>query len=259
MTTSPPQRILLVDDEKFVRQLYAEVLTSAGYLVDTAEDGAVGWQKLQGENYDLVLTDNHMPKVSGVELINKLHAAKMTLPVILATATPPVDMAELQLAALLEKPFGLEDLLQAVEEALHQESQRLAAAKIKDFAKRLLAFETAMGDPAGADGSAARRACKKLRGPLSQLMGSTGFRSLMARALALANAEVLWLQGLQIMEDGSLDGLDQLEAKLDGRTVAEGEAVLVAQLLLLLVTFIGSALTQQLVRELWPEMADCNF
>ena len=81
----------------------------------------------------------------------------------------------------------------------------------------------------------------------------------MARALALANAEVLWLQELQLKEDGSLDGFDQLEAKLDAHAVAEGEAVLVSQLLVLLVTFIGSALTQQLVRELWPEMADCNF
>lgn len=259
MTTSPPQHILLVDDEKFVRQLYAEVLTGAGYLVDTAEDGAVGWQKLQGKNYDLVLTDNHMPKVSGVELINKLHTAQMTLPVILATATPPADIAELQLAALLEKPFGLDELLQAVEEALHQKSQRLAAAKINKIAKHLLAFETAMGNPTGAAGSAARRACKKLRGPLSQLMGSTGFRSLMARALALANAEVVWLQGLQIKEDGSLDGLDQLEAKLDARTVAEGEAVLVSQMLVLLVTFIGSALTQQLLQDIWPEMDDFNF
>ena len=259
MIASPAQRILMVDDEKFIRQLYADVLTDAGYQVDAAEDGATGWEKLQDANYDLLITDNNMPKVSGVQLIKKIQAANKLLPIIMATATPPENLEELQLAGLLAKPFGMDQLLQAVEAALHQKSQNLTAAKMKKFAKRLLAFEAAVGDPTGADGSAALRVCKKLREPLSQLMGITGFRSLMARALALANTEVLWLQGLQIKEDGSLAGLDQLEAKLDARAIAEGEAVLVSQLLVLLVTFIGSTLTQQLLQDIWPEMDNFNF
>ncbi len=259
MTVSPPQRILLVDDEKIIRQLFSEVLADAGYQVDTAEDGAAGWEKLQAVNYDLLITDNNMPKVSGVQLIRKLHFTNKSLPIVMATATPPENLEELKLAGLLAKPFGMDELLQAVEEALHQKAQNQTAVKMKKFAKRMLVLENAKDDPAEADGSAALRVCKKLRGPLSQLMGITGFRSLMARALALANTEVLWLQGLQVKEDGCLDGLDQLEAKLDPRTVAEGEAVLVSQLLVLLVTFIGAALTQQLLQDIWPEMDNFNF
>ena len=130
MIASPAQRILMVDDEKFIRQLYADVLTDAGYQVDAAEDGAAGWEKLQDANYDLLITDNNMPKVSGVQLIKKLHFANKLLPIIMATATPPENLEELQLAGLLAKPFGMDQLLQVVEEALHQESQNLTAAKM---------------------------------------------------------------------------------------------------------------------------------
>ena len=130
MTTSPAQHILLVDDEKFIRQLYADVLTDAGYRVDTAEDGAAGWEKLQDANFDLLITDNNMPRVSGVQLIKKIQAANKLLPIIMATATPPENLEELKLSGLLAKPFGMDELLQVVEETLHQKWQNLTAAKM---------------------------------------------------------------------------------------------------------------------------------
>lgn len=125
-------------------------------------------------------------------------------------------------------------------------------AKLREFARRLLAYEAASGKPANAKDSAAFRVCEKLRGPLGKLMGVEGFRALLSRALALAGAEVPWLRALQIKTDGSLEGLDELEAKLDSSAVANGEVVLVGQLLALLVMFIGPALTQGLLHDIWP-------
>ena len=101
--------------------------------------------------------------------------------------------------------------------------------------------------------------CEKLRGPLGKLMGVGGFRSLLARSLALAGAEVPWLGTLQIKADGSLEGLNESEVKLDWSATAEGEVVLVAQLLGLLVTFIGAGLTQRLLHDVWPELDELNF
>jgi two-component system, OmpR family, alkaline phosphatase synthesis response regulator PhoP len=114
-------RILVVDDDIDLRLLSAEVLFRSGYQVDTAEDGETGWEALQARNYDLLITDNKMPKVSGVELVRKLRSARMALPVILATGAMPEELDRhpwLQLAATLLKPFTGEELLGTVKKVL---------------------------------------------------------------------------------------------------------------------------------------------
>jgi hypothetical protein len=131
--------------------------------------------------------------------------------------------------------------------------------KLKKIARRLLAHDEALGKPAGTKDSESFHVCEKLREPLSRLTGVGGFRSLLSRALALAGAEVPWLRALHIKADGSLEGLGQLETKLDSREVAGGEVALVSQLLGLLITFIGPALTLQLLHDIWPEMNDLEF
>ncbi len=129
----------------------------------------------------------------------------------------------------------------------------------KDFARQLLAYEVTSGKPADAGNSLAFRVCEKLQGPLGKLIGVDGFRSLLSRALALGCAQVPWLCALQIEADGSLEGLDELEAKLDARSITEGEVVLVGQLLGLLVVFIGPALTLGLVHDIWPRWTILNL
>ena len=122
--THPPRRILVVEDKTDIRQLYSEVLIRSGYRVDTAEDGEAGWKVLYAarhdpDSYDLLITDNNMAKLSGVELIKKLRSARMTLPVILASGSAPMNTEWLQLAALLPKPFSPDQLVQTVNEVLH--------------------------------------------------------------------------------------------------------------------------------------------
>jgi len=134
-----------------------------------------------------------------------------------------------------------------------------ATPKLKEFARRLPAHEEVLGKSADTKDFNAFRVCERLRGPLSRLTGVGGFRSLLSRALALAGAEVSWLRALHINAEGSLEGLEKDEAKLDSREVAEGEVVLVSQLLGLLVTFIGPALTLGLLRDIWPKMNDLEF
>jgi two-component system chemotaxis response regulator CheY len=120
--TSLPHRILVVDDESAMRHLIATALTPCGYHVDAAEDGAAAWEALQVKQYDLVITDNNMPKVSGVELIEKLHATAKALPVIMATGEAPEHEFRrkpwLQPAAMLLKPFSVRDLRETVERTL---------------------------------------------------------------------------------------------------------------------------------------------
>lgn len=128
-----------------------------------------------------------------------------------------------------------------------------ATPKLKDLAQRLLLCETAPGKLGGTDAAAVFRVCAKLRRPLVQLMGVAGFRSLFARALALAGEQVPWLRALHIKPDGSLEGLDELAQKPSPDDLLLGEIALLSQILGLLVTFIGPALTAVLLQDAWPD------
>jgi len=120
---NPSNRILVVDDDISIRELSAAVLTASGFQVDTAEDGVAGWEALHASSYDLLITDHRMPKVTGVELVEKLRSARMTLPVVLVSGAMPTEAMNpnpsLQLAATLLKPFTMDELLGTVEKVLH--------------------------------------------------------------------------------------------------------------------------------------------
>jgi CheY-like chemotaxis protein len=119
---TPSNRILVVEDEVDIRQVSAAVLSHFGYHTETAADGAAAWEALQANNYDLLITDNNMPKVSGVELVKKVRSAHMTLPVILASGALPTEELDrnpwLQPVATLVKPFSSGQLLQVVNQVL---------------------------------------------------------------------------------------------------------------------------------------------
>jgi two-component system OmpR family response regulator len=121
-SANPPRRILVVDDDNDVRQLSVDVLSGSGYAVEGVTDGAAGWDALQGGSYDLVITDNKMPRMTGIEMIEKLRAARMALPVIMATRHLPVhEFARnpwLKPDASLERPFSNDELLATVKKVL---------------------------------------------------------------------------------------------------------------------------------------------
>jgi DNA-binding response OmpR family regulator len=136
-TAAPPQpqmnpthRILLVDDDRTTRRLNAFVLNHAGYQVDEAPDGAAAFEALQTGCFDLVITDNTMPKVTGVELLKKMRASQMSLPVIMATGlVPTAEFARhpwLQPDATLQRPYTVEKLLETVSVVLRVADAREA-------------------------------------------------------------------------------------------------------------------------------------
>lgn len=93
---APKRRILVVDDSLTSRTLERNVLVTAGYEVDTENDGEAAWQKIQSTHYDLVVTDIQMPRLDGIELTRRIraHPRWKTLPVIVATSLDdPKDIA----------------------------------------------------------------------------------------------------------------------------------------------------------------------
>ena len=122
--TNPLDRILVVDDDGDIRRLNAAELIDSGYDVDVAEDGVIAWEALQSNSYDLLVTDNSMPRMSGLELIKKMRSARMAMPVILASGTVPtrefVQNPSLQPTAMLLKPYITSGLLRMVKKVLRE-------------------------------------------------------------------------------------------------------------------------------------------
>ena len=121
-STNFSHRILAVDQDSDLRRLYTDALVGPGYRVDVAEDGAAGWEALQANRYNLLITEHDLPKLTGVELIRKLRAAHMALPVVMAAGRLPMEELarnpSLQLTATLMKPFAVDELLDTVKNVL---------------------------------------------------------------------------------------------------------------------------------------------
>jgi DNA-binding response OmpR family regulator len=100
------------------------MLSRSGYEVDGAADGAIAWQALSTDSYDLLVTAYDTPKLTGVELVRKVRAARMALPVVMATGTLPKEeftrQPWLQPAAMLPKPYTAEEMLRTVKKVLHE-------------------------------------------------------------------------------------------------------------------------------------------
>src|ERR1700730_16525352 len=126
---------------------------------------------------------------------------------------------------------------------------------MRNIAQRLIKYETQGTAPSETADTSIFRVTDRLRPQLAMLMGNGGFRALLARALALASAEVSWLREGQVNADGTLEGWATLHASLEPAEFREGRVVLLAQLLGLLVAFIGPGLTSRLVGEVWPQLA----
>jgi DNA-binding NtrC family response regulator len=127
-----PYRILVVDDEPAIRRLNSDLLMEAGYEVDAVGNGVMAWEVLNQNHYDLLITDNLMPKMSGVELLKKLHACHRFLPVIMATGTLPVEEIKCEpwfsMTTILLKPYTLQELIETVKNSLRSTSRVRFAA-----------------------------------------------------------------------------------------------------------------------------------
>ena len=112
----------MVEDDADIRRLNSEDLRNAGYLVDALEDGDTAWEVLQRDSYNLLITDQHWPKLSGVELLKRIHDAHMVMPVIMITdILPKLEFAEhpwIQPATMLFEPYSSAELLGMVKNAL---------------------------------------------------------------------------------------------------------------------------------------------
>lgn len=118
--------ILVADDESHILHVVSLKLRNAGYRVVTARDGQEALELAQQEKPDLLITDYHMPQLSGLELCQMLKAGAATnsIPAIMLTARgyhlEPADTEKSGILRMLSKPFSPRHLLATVNEVLEQ-------------------------------------------------------------------------------------------------------------------------------------------
>ncbi len=129
-----------------------------------------------------------------------------------------------------------------------------AVPDMRDLTHRLLEYEADAGHGSAPAGSPTLRVYEKLRHSLVEFVGISGFQSLATRALTLAQPDGVGPGGLRIAQDGSLEGLGELDTQRDMEIVMAGDVgiLLIARLLDLLRMFLGEALTLSLLRSAWP-------
>ncbi|MEE1177285.1 MAG: response regulator, partial [Paludibacteraceae bacterium] len=128
-------KILVVDDERSIRNSMKEVLEFEGHVVTLAEDGETGLKEAEKEQFDLVFSDIKMPKMDGIELLAKMRQLQPSTKMILISGHGTIETAVQCMRNgafdFIEKPMNLNRLLQAVKEAMSSnstESSNLRAA-----------------------------------------------------------------------------------------------------------------------------------
>jgi two-component system capsular synthesis sensor histidine kinase RcsC len=126
-----PARVLIVDDERYIREFCRDCLALHGHAVVGVADGGAALEAYERERPDLVITDLSMPGMSGWELAAELERRDPTLPVILLTGWSAREEAaharELGIARVLAKPVTLEELRTSVADVLAHASRPAAS------------------------------------------------------------------------------------------------------------------------------------
>lgn len=118
--------ILIIDDEKSIRKTLSEILSYEGYKIDEAGDGEEGLKKYSEKSYDVVLCDIKMPKMDGIEFLDKSKLVNPDVPVIMISGHGNVDTAVEAVKKgaydYISKPPDLNRLLITLRNALDKQS-----------------------------------------------------------------------------------------------------------------------------------------
>jgi DNA-binding NtrC family response regulator len=162
----PQKTILLADDDANLRRVLEFQLQEAGYTVTTASDGAEALQMFSENDFDSVITDLRMPKLSGLEFLEKIKAVNSEIPVIVITAFGEVETAVAAMKAgafdYINKPFNRDEILLTLERALSFSETKNENRQLRELVDKEFRLDNIIGD------SPAMRAVLNLVGRVSR-------------------------------------------------------------------------------------------
>lgn len=123
------EKILVVDDDDFLRDSIVSILDGEGYVLDVAKSGSEAEMKLKNKFYNLVLLDIKLPDITGIELLSKINKYTPRTKKIILTGFPDTESAiksvNEKADAYLIKPFDPDKLVEVITENLEQQREEL--------------------------------------------------------------------------------------------------------------------------------------
>jgi DNA-binding NtrC family response regulator len=120
--SSVPYRVLLVDDEPGVLQMFKTALDNYGFWTEQATNGREGLERLQNGAFDVVVSDVHMPRYGGLDFLRAVRERGLDVPVILMTGKPSAEATNVALRSgafrCLTKPVMPATLRETIERAV---------------------------------------------------------------------------------------------------------------------------------------------
>jgi len=145
----PDTRVLVVDDERSMRELLAIMLRQAGHDVTLAEGGEQAVEVLKNESFDLVITDLRMRKVDGLGVLRaaKEHSPSAVVLVVTAFASTETAVEAMKLGAYdyVTKPFKLEEIKLTIANALERKRLQDENKALRTQLRRERGFESFIG------------------------------------------------------------------------------------------------------------------
>ncbi|MBO9565924.1 MAG: sigma-54-dependent Fis family transcriptional regulator [Niastella sp.] len=139
--------ILIIDDEKAIRKTLSEILSYEGYKIDEAGDGEEGLKKFKDKSYDVVLCDIKMPKLDGIEFLDKAREANPDVPVIMisghGTIETAVEAVKKGAYDYISKPPDLNRLLITIRNAMDKTN---LVAETKVLKRKVSKVEEMIGE-----------------------------------------------------------------------------------------------------------------
>ncbi len=140
-------KVLIIDDEKSIRRSLREIMEFEKFTVDEAEDGQSGFTKLTSDTYDLVLCDVKMPKLDGLELLQKLSKEEIDVPLIMMSGHGNIETAVEAVKKgaydFLTKPVDLNRLLVTLRNAMDRQH---LVSETKTLKKKISKGSDIIGD-----------------------------------------------------------------------------------------------------------------
>ena len=127
-------KALIVEDDFIMSEFISNGLKQAGFTVEKAHDGSAGLHFALNESYDIAIVDLMLPKLGGLELIDRVRAARVSLPIIILSAKRSVDE---RIAGLrhggddyLTKPFSFSELIARIDAVLRRSTSTAEASEL---------------------------------------------------------------------------------------------------------------------------------
>ena len=150
MKSLSSKTILLADDDDNLRRVLEFQLLEAGYKVATASDGAEALEVFTTGDFDCVITDLRMPKLSGLEFLEKIKAEDTEIPVIVITAFGEVETAVAAMKAgafdYVNKPFNRDEILLTLDRALSFSQTKNENRQLRELVDKEFRLENVIGE-----------------------------------------------------------------------------------------------------------------